>query len=175
MGFQRIPLPLDGACLIAPTVYRDPRGFFMESYSRRAFAEIGIPIEFVQDNHSRSVKGVVRGLHFQDARAPQAKLVRCTVGQIWDVIVDLRLGSPTFGRWTAVELSAENCLMLFVPAGFAHGFAALSDIAELQYKCDAYYTPQAERAIRWDDPDLAISWPVSHPLLSAKDAAAPSF
>ncbi len=174
MQFHIVPTRIEGVLIIEPRLFRDARGFFMESYNRRAFAELGIPQEFVQDNHSRSVKGVIRGLHYQDMRAPQTKLVRCTLGRVWDVVVDLRVGSPTFGQWEAVELSAENARMLLVPIGFAHGFAVLSEVAEVQYKCDGYYAPDAEGAIRWDDPDLAIPWPIEAPLLSQKDAAAPT-
>lgn len=141
----------------------------MESYNERAFRDVGVDVEFVQDNHSRSVLHVLRGLHFQDASAPMAKLVRCTRGKVLDVAVDLRLDQSTFGTWVAVELSEDNLKQLFIPVGFAHGVVSLSETSEVQYKCSAYYTPSAERTIRWDDPDLAIEWGVSQPLVSHKD------
>jgi dTDP-4-dehydrorhamnose 3,5-epimerase len=152
-------------------VYGDARGFFFESYHRQKFAALGITAEFVQDNHSRSTAGVVRGLHYQDRSAPMGKLVRCSLGAILDVAVDLRLGSPTFGRWTGVELSAENKRQLWVPVGFAHGFAVLSDVADVQYKCTGFYTPAAERVLAWDDPDLGVDWRVRQPVLSPRDLA----
>jgi len=169
MGIHITETQLAGVVIIEPEVFRDERGFFMESYNRRVFQAHGIPQEFVQDNHSRSAHKVLRGLHYQDMRAPQAKLVRCTVGRIWDVAVDLRVGSPTFGRWVGVELSAENARQLFIPVGFAHGFAVLSEFAEVQYKCDGYYTPAAEGVILWNDPDLSIAWPFDDPALSVRD------
>jgi dTDP-4-dehydrorhamnose 3,5-epimerase len=155
--------------------FRDDRGFFIESYHKRRYAEHGIEYEFVQDNHSRSRKGVLRGLHYQDATAPMGKLVRCSQGRIFDVAVDLRAGSPTAGRWFAVELSSENMRQLMIPAGFGHGFLALSAVADVQYKCTGYYDPAAEGSICWNDPDLAIEWPEPDPTLSARDRAAPSF
>ena len=161
--------------MIEPEVLRDQRGFFLESYHKRRFAELGIPDEFVQDNHSRSLLGVLRGIHYQDLSAPMAKLVRCTVGRILDVAVDLRAGSPTFGRWSAAELTAENQRQLLVPVGFGHAFLTLSDAAEVQYKCSGFYAPDAEGSIVWNDPDLAIAWPNAQPVVSAKDSAAPSF
>jgi len=130
--------------------------------------------EFVQDNHSRSAHGVLRGIHYQDMSAPMAKLVRCTLGRILDVAVDLRAGSPTFGRWWAAELSADNRRQLLVPVGFGHAFLTLSDIAEVQYKCSGYYTPAAEGAIAWNDPEVAIDWPIKDPTVSAKDRGAPT-
>ncbi|MFN4294416.1 MAG: dTDP-4-dehydrorhamnose 3,5-epimerase [Thermoflexales bacterium] len=162
---------LDGVLVIEPEVFRDARGFFLESYNKREFAAHGIAHEFVQDNHSRSLHKVLRGLHFQDMSAPQTKLVRCTVGRILDVAVDLRVGSPTFAQWVAVELSAENAKQLLVPVGFAHGFAVLSEVAEVQYKCDAYYAPAAEGVVMWNDPDIGIQWPFADPILSKRDAA----
>jgi dTDP-4-dehydrorhamnose 3,5-epimerase len=171
---RRIDTDLPGVCLIEPVVHGDHRGFFMESYHRARFAELGIDCEFVQDNHSRSRAGVLRGLHYQLGR-PQAKLVRATVGTVFDVVVDIRRGSPTFGRWVAAELSDGNRRMLFAPPGLAHGFLVLSDVAEFQYKCSDYYAPAEERGIRWDDPTLAIEWPLagSTPVLSDRDLAWP--
>jgi dTDP-4-dehydrorhamnose 3,5-epimerase len=155
--------------LIEPVVHRDERGFFLESYNKRDLAEQGIALDFVQDNHSASVKGVLRGIHFQDLRAPMAKLVRCSAGRILDVVVDLRAGSSSFGRWYGAELSADNARQLLVPVGFGHAFLTLSDIAEVQYKCSGYYTPSAEGVLRWDDDDLAITWPTKDPIVSARD------
>jgi dTDP-4-dehydrorhamnose 3,5-epimerase len=160
--------------VIEPDVFRDDRGFFFESYHKRRFAELGIEDEFVQDNHSRSMQGVLRGIHYQDMSAPMAKLVRCTLGRILDVAVDLRVGSPTFGRWSTAELSAQNMRQLLVPVGFGHAFLTLSAAAEVQYKCSGYYTPAAEGAIVWNDPDLAIDWPIKAPVVSAKDRGAPT-
>ena len=160
--------------MIEPDVFRDDRGFFFESYHKQRFAELGVTDEFVQDNHSRSMLGVLRGIHYQDMSAPMAKLVRCTLGRILDVAVDLRAGSPTFGRWSAAELSADNKRQLLVPVGFGHAFLTLSDVAEVQYKCSGFYTPGAEGAIVWNDPELAIDWPIKDPVVSAKDRAAPS-
>jgi len=155
---------------IEPKVFGDARGFFYESYNRRAFAAAtGIDVEFVQDNHSRSAKNVLRGLHYQ-LQQPQGKLVRVTLGTIWDVAVDLRRSSPHFGRWVAFELSAEAKSMAWIPAGFAHGFLVTSEAAEVQYKTTDYYAPTHERALLWSDPALGIAWPLKgEPLLSAKD------
>lgn len=175
MAIRAVPTALERVVVIETDYFRDERGFFIESYHRRKYAELGLDYEFVQDNHSRSARGVLRGLHYQDMSAPMAKLVRCTRGAILDVAVDLRVGSPTLGRWVGVELSDENMRQLLVPAGFAHGFLALTDGAEVQYKCSGYYAPAAEGAIRWNDPDIAVEWPVAQPILSAKDAAAQSF
>ena len=167
---------LDGVRVVAPDVFSDHRGFFYESYSKRRFAEHGIDLDFVQDNHSRSVRGVVRGLHYQGPAGGQWRLVRCSVGAILDVVVDLRIGSPTLGRWLGVELSSENRHQLLIPPAFAHGFVAMSEQAEVQYKCSGFHNPVAERALAWDDPDLAIDWPLpGDPIVSTKDAAAPSF
>jgi dTDP-4-dehydrorhamnose 3,5-epimerase len=162
------PTPLPGVVLVEPTVFSDPRGFFMETYHAPKFAEAG-----VQDNHSRSVKDTLRGLHYQIER-PQGKLVRVVAGEVFDVAVDIRRGSPTFGRWHGVNLSADNRLQLYVPPGFAHGFCVVSDTADVIYKCTDVYAPKGERTIRWDDPELAVAWPVARPLLSEKDAAAPT-
>lgn len=172
MAIRVYPTELEGVLIVEPDVFRDERGFFLETYHHRRYAEQGIDCEFVQDNHSRSARGVLRGLHFQDLSAPMAKLVRCSHGAILDVAVDLRLGSPTFGHHVAVELSDENARQLFVPVGFGHGFLTLSESAEVQYKCSGFYTPAAEGAVRWDDPELAIDWPVDDPLVSAKDRQA---
>ncbi|MFV2073876.1 MAG: dTDP-4-dehydrorhamnose 3,5-epimerase, partial [Thermoanaerobaculales bacterium] len=143
--------PLPGVKLLAPEVFTDERGFFMESYNRRRMADLGIEHDFVQDNHSQSVRGVLRGLHYQIGR-PQAKLVRATRGRVFDVVVDIRSGSPTFGRWAGAELSEANRLMLFAPEGFAHGFLVLSETAEFQYKCSDFYNAEMERGLPWNDP-----------------------
>jgi dTDP-4-dehydrorhamnose 3,5-epimerase len=159
--------------LIEPKVFGDARGYFYESWNARDFAAAGIDAGFVQDNHSRSGKGVLRGLHYQ-LRLPQGKLVRVIEGSVFDVVVDIRRASPNFGKWVGMELSAENRLMLWVPPGFAHGFLVLSESCEFLYKATDYYAPQFERAILWNDPALAITWPiVASPILSAKDASAP--
>ncbi|HMZ91382.1 MAG TPA: dTDP-4-dehydrorhamnose 3,5-epimerase [Pseudomonadales bacterium] len=166
-----IPTEIAEVVLIEPQRFGDARGFFMETWQRRHFAAAGLDLDFVQDNHSRSAQGVLRGLHYQ-LQQPQGKLVRVTLGEVYDVAVDIRRGSPTFGRWVGVLLSAEQPRMLWVPPGFAHGFYVLSDVAEFVYKCTDYYAPQHERSLRWDDPDLAIDWPLlpeQPPLLSAKD------
>ena len=156
--------------LLEPKVFGDARGFFYESYNRQTFAQAtGLDVEFVQDNHSRSSRNVLRGLHYQ-LRQPQGKLVRVTAGEIWDVAVDLRRGSGSFGRWTAAALSAESRRMLWVPAGFAHGFIVLSEHAEVQYKATDYYAPEHERTLLWNDPALAISWPLAgEPVMTDKD------
>jgi dTDP-4-dehydrorhamnose 3,5-epimerase len=164
--------PLPGVRLMAPEVHRDGRGFFMESYNRRRLAELGITDEFVQDNHSRSQHGVLRGLHYQ-IRRPQAKLVRATRGRVFDVVVDIRRGSPGFGCWAGFELSDENCHQLYAPAGFAHGFLVLSENAEFQYKCSEFYSAADERGLPWNDPGLKIAWPLegAEPLLSERDGS----
>lgn len=157
--------------LLRPKVFGDARGFFFESYNRKAFAGLGIDAEFVQDNHSRSARGVLRGLHYQ-IRQPQGKLVRVAVGEVFDVAVDLRRSSPHFGRVATMRLSAENHHMAWIPPGFAHGFLVLSETAEFLYKTTDYYAPEAERCLAWNDPELAIPWPLAgEPLLSAKDRA----
>lgn len=170
-----IETSLPGVKLIEPRVFGDERGFFLESWNSEAFAAAGIDAVFVQDNHSRSSRGVLRGLHYQ-IRQPQGKLVRVTCGAVFDVAVDMRRSSPQFGRWTGCMLTAENKHMLWVPAGFAHGFVVLSDTADFLYKCTTPYAPEYERSVAWNDPDLAIDWQLGDvtPLLSAKDAAAPS-
>jgi len=162
--------------ILEPKVFGDARGFFYESFNDKAFREVtGVDVPFVQDNHSRSVKGVLRGLHYQLPPAAQGKLVRCTVGEVYDVAVDIRKSSPTFGHWVGVHLSAENKRQLWIPEGFAHGFYAISEVTELQYKATAYYSPQHDRSICWNDPDIGIKWPNGEPLLSAKDAGARPF
>jgi dTDP-4-dehydrorhamnose 3,5-epimerase len=160
--------------VLEPVVYSDPRGFFFESYNKRALKEIaGIDREFVQDNHSRSIKNVLRGLHYQ-VEHTQGKLVRVTSGAVFDVAVDIRRSSPTFGRWVSVELSADNKRFAWIPEGFAHGFLVLSETADVQYKATDYYAPASERCIIWNDPALGIAWPKTHgPIVSAKDMAAP--
>ena len=171
------PTAIPGLVILEPRVFGDARGWFFESYSRRDLtAALGRPVDFVQDNHSRSARGVLRGLHYQRP-FPQGKLVRVGRGEVFDVAVDLRRGSPTFGRWVGERLSAENRRQVFVPEGFAHGFLTLSDEAELLYKATDYYHPETERCIRWDDPALAIAWPLGGepPLVSAKDAQGPQF
>jgi dTDP-4-dehydrorhamnose 3,5-epimerase len=161
---------LAGILLLEPKVFGDARGFFFESYNRKTFAQAtGLDVEFVQDNHSRSSRNVLRGLHYQ-LRQPQGKLVRVTAGEIWDVAVDLRRGSATFGRWTAVTLSAESRRMLWLPAGFAHGFLVVSERAEVQYKTTDYYAPEHEHTLLWNDPALAITWPLAgEPVMTDKD------
>ena len=156
--------------IIEPRVYRDARGFFVESYNRRAFHEAtGVHVEFVQDNHSRSSKGVLRGLHYQ-IRQPQGKLVRVTAGEIWDVAVDLRASSPTFGKWVASTLDASSARCIWIPAGFAHGFLVVSESAEVQYKTTDYYAPDQERTLLWNDPELRIPWPLhGEPVMTEKD------
>jgi dTDP-4-dehydrorhamnose 3,5-epimerase len=175
MPFQMRTTPIDGLLVIEPKVFADERGFFMESFKASDFAAFGITQNFVQDNHSKSRKGVIRGLHFQRAPYAQGKLVRVTRGRAWDVAVDLRKGSPTFGTWCAVELSADNHLLFWIPEGFAHGFLALEDDTELLYKCTAEYNPTSDGGVRWNDPDIGVAWPqigVS-PLISSKDAVLP--
>jgi dTDP-4-dehydrorhamnose 3,5-epimerase len=166
------PTEIPDVLLIEPDVHRDERGFFVESYQRDRFRKAGIECEFVQDNHARSVKGTLRGLHFQ-RRPGQAKLVRATQGRVWDVAVDIRPDSDTFGKWVARELSADNHLMLFVPIGFAHGYVVLSDVAEFQYKCSWLYVPDQEAGFRWNDPDVGVEWPIADPILSKRDQESP--
>ena len=167
--------PLDGLLVVEIDFFRDERGFFMESWHKRDFAEAGLPYEFVQDSHSRSTYSVLRGLHYQDMRAPIVKLVRCTVGRVFDVAVDLRVSSPTFGQWFGIELTAENKTQLLVPLGFAHGFLTLSDVCEIQYKQTEYYRPEAEGGVAWNDKDIAIDWPLRNPpILSRRDQNQPS-
>jgi dTDP-4-dehydrorhamnose 3,5-epimerase len=162
--------------LIEPRVFQDERGFFLETYQKRSFQEAGITVDFVQDNHSKSCRGTLRGLHYQ-LQQPQAKLVRVIFGEVFDVAVDIRKHSPTYGRWTGAYLSAQNKRMMWVPAGFAHGFYVTSPDAEVLYKASDYYAPQWERSIRWNDPTVGIQWPLQDeaPILSTKDAAAKLF
>lgn len=170
---QRIETSLPGVFVFEPRVFSDERGFFMETYSARRFAELGVETSFVQDNHSKSARGTLRGLHYQ-LQNPQAKLCRVIAGAVWDVAVDIRVGSPTFGQWVGVELSAENKRQIFVPRGFAHGFVVLSEEAEFLYKCDNFYTPGDEYGIAWNDPTANIAWPLENaPTLSGKDGIAP--
>ena len=169
---QFTPTAIPDLILIQPQVFGDSRGFFMETYQQRRFQEAGIQADFVQDNHSGSRRGILRGLHYQN-RQPQGKLVRALAGEIFDVAVDLRRGSPTFGRWEGAVLSAENRQMLWVPPGFAHGFYVLSEWAEVFYKATDFYAPQWERTLRWDDPAVGVQWPLlpdAQPELSAKDS-----
>ncbi|TYP00065.1 dTDP-4-dehydrorhamnose 3,5-epimerase [Geothermobacter ehrlichii] len=170
-----IPTEIPDVLLIEPQVFGDARGFFLESFNQRRWEDMtGQSVVFVQDNHSRSVRGVLRGLHYQLPPAEQGKLVRCVVGRIFDVAVDIRKNSPTFGRWVGRYLSADNFRQLWMPPGFAHGFLVLSERAEVLYKTTAYYAPEHDRAIRWDDPELAIDWPLdAAPKLSEKDRLAP--
>ena len=170
------PLAIPEVVLIEPQVFGDHRGFFMETWESRKFAEEGIEADFVQDNHSKSAQGILRGLHYQ-IQQPQGKLVRVTAGEVFDVAVDLRRSSPTFKQSIGLVLSAENKRLLWVPPGFAHGFYVTSDSAEFLYKCTDFYAPEYERCLRWDDPELGIEWPLVEgrpPVLSEKDAAAPA-
>jgi dTDP-4-dehydrorhamnose 3,5-epimerase len=162
--------PLAGVLCIAPRVHGDDRGIFLETYNRNRYREAGVDLEFVQDNHSRSRKGVLRGFHYQDMSAPMAKLVRCAAGAILDAVVDLRVGSPTFGKSFTMELTGENHLQLLVPVGFGHAFLTLSDWADVEYKCSGYYDPSAEVTIAWNDPEIAMAWPITNPIVSTKDA-----
>lgn len=177
---QTIATPLGGVLIIEPKVFGDARGFFFESFNARRFEDMtGVRTNFVQDNHSRSAKGVLRGLHYQ-IRQPQGKLVRVVDGEVFDVAVDLRKSSPTFGKWYGHRLSAENKLQLWIPAGFAHGFVVLSESADFLYKTTDYWAPEHERCIAWNDPDLAIDWPLDvlggmTPLISGKDAQGVAF
>jgi dTDP-4-dehydrorhamnose 3,5-epimerase len=167
-----LPTPLPGVILVEADVFGDERGFFLETYRTEEFAAAGIDAPFVQDNHSGSVRGVLRGLHYQEPFA-QGKLIRCVSGSVFDVAVDIRKGSPTFGKWFAAELSAENKLQMWVPAGFAHGFCVTSAWGEIVYKCTDVWRKENDRAIAWNDPEIGIEWPIADPILSAKDAAAP--
>ncbi len=167
-----IPGELEGTKILEPVVHRDQRGFFLETYHARKYAEVGLPT-FVQDNHSRSGFGTLRGLHAQRCH-PQGKLVRVIEGEIYDVAVDVRKGSPTFGRWMGVVLSAENFRQIYVPPGFLHGFCVVSEMAQVEYKCSDFYDPSDELAVIWNDPGLAITWPVARPILSEKDQSHPT-
>ena len=175
MAFEFHPFAeLPDVVLIRPTVFGDDRGWFMETFKESEFRSHGIPPNFPQDNHSRSnLRGVLRGLHYQTDPVAQGKLVRCIAGAIYDVAVDIRRGSPTYGRWVSAEITAENRRVLWIPPGFAHGFCTVSDVAEIVYKTTAEYSAAHDRAIRWNDPALGITWPTTAPALSRKDAAAP--
>jgi len=164
--------PLEGVLLVEPQVHGDARGYFLEAYHQERYAAAGIPGPFVQDNLSRSQRGVLRGLHFQNPHA-QAKLAFVLEGEVFDVAVDVRVGSPSYGKWFGTTLSAENKRQLFIPMGFAHGFCVLSEHALFAYKCGEFYAPASDRCLRWDDPEIGIEWPIESPSLSAKDAAAP--
>ncbi len=169
MKFEETALP--GVYLVKPAVFGDPRGFFLESWNREAFREAGFDLDFVQDNHSRSARGILRGMHYQ-TKHTQGKLVRVTAGEVFDAVVDVRRDSPTLGQWYGATLSAENHHMLWVPPGFAHGFCVTSDYADFQYKCTDIYHPASEVALAWDDPSVGIEWPLAPgevPQLSAKD------
>ncbi len=171
---RAVDTALSGVRLLEPAVHRDDRGFFLESFRADRLAALGIGATFVQDNHSRSVARTLRGLHWQ-WRRPQAKLIRVIEGAIFDVAVDIRRGSPTFGRWIGVNLSADDFRQLYVPVGFAHGFCVLSATAQIEYKCSDYYDPAGEAGLPWDDPALGIEWPVQDPILSSRDAHHPRF
>ncbi|AGC46352.1 dTDP-4-dehydrorhamnose 3,5-epimerase [Myxococcus stipitatus DSM 14675] len=167
-----LPLEIPELLLVEPKVFGDDRGFFMELFHAKRYADAGIAGPFIQDNYSRSSRGTLRGLHFQEPQG-QGKLVQVLAGRVYDVAVDVRRGSPTFGKWAAVELSAENRRQLWIPPGFAHGFCVTSETADFHYKCTTLYAPETERCIAWNDPDLGIPWPVSEPLMSPKDLRAP--
>jgi len=169
---RRLETQLDGVVLIEPEVHGDERGFLVETFRDDGWRELGVEVEFVQENHSRSGRGILRGLHFQ-TRPGQAKLVRCLRGLIWDVAVDLRRDSPTHRRWEGYELDDARHHQLFVPAGFGHGFCVLSDQADVAYKLSSYYDPTTEAGIAWDDPDVRVEWPISEPILSERDRTAP--
>ncbi|KAI9130485.1 dTDP-4-dehydrorhamnose 3,5-epimerase [Acaryochloris sp. CCMEE 5410] len=168
-----IETPLPGVLVIEPRVFSDQRGFFLETYHRQRYTASGIDEVFVQDNHSRSAHGTLRGLHFQ-LKSPQGKLVRVSAGEVFDVAVDIRRGSPYFGQWFGEYLSSENNKQMYVPPGFAHGFCVLSEMADFMYKCSDFYDPTDEQGVAWDDPALAIDWPIDQPILSQKDAALPN-
>ncbi len=164
---------LPNVAIVEPQVVCHERGWFMETYKKSKFSGQGIPQDFLQDNHSCSVKRVLRGLHFQKQPAAQAKLVRCVVGEVFDVTVDIRKGSPTYGKWVSAILSAENRRMIWIPEGFAHGLLTTTDVAEVEYEVTAEYSSAHDRTICWNDPDIGIEWPISNPILSKKDAEAP--
>ena len=174
MKTQVIKTPLADLVVVHIDYFKDARGFFIESWNKKDFAQAGLAQDFVQDSHSRSGYGVLRGLHYQDMRAPLGKLVRCSVGRILDVAVDLRVNSKTFGKWFSIELSSENQTQVYVPVGFAHGFAALSEICEVQYKQTDFYRPDCEGGIAWNDPDVGVQWPYQNPILSKRDETQPS-
>ncbi len=170
---ERLETGLEGLVLIEPQVFGDERGFFVETFSQEAWHELGVDVDFVQHNHSRSSLGTLRGLHFQTSPG-QAKLLRCPRGKIFDVAVDLRKGSPTYGQWEGYVLDDEKHRQLFVPVGFAHGFCVLSEVADVTYLVSSYYDPETEAGIRWNDPEVGVEWPVSEPLLSQRDVEAPT-
>lgn len=172
MAFRRLQTRLDGPVLIAPDVHGDGRGFLVETFTEAGLTEVGIEDHFVQDNHSRSGKHVLRGIHFKVGEG-MAKLVRCATGSILDVVVDLRAGSPTFGEWEAFELDDEQHRQVLVPVGFGHAIYVTSNTADVLYRCTGYYEPQLERGLAWDDPDIAIAWPTDDPILSDRDRSAP--
>lgn len=167
-----LEMPLAGLKLITPKVFSDERGFFFESYRQSDYAACGVDVSFVQDNVAFSKKGVLRALHYQESPG-QAKLVSCIQGRIWDVAVDIRPASPTFGKWIAVELDDQTHQQLFIPVGFAHGYCTLTDTARVSYKVSSPYNPKAEKSIRWNDPQIAISWPIQQPILSPRDQVSP--
>lgn len=167
------PTVLPGVLVIEPAVHRDARGFFLETYHAPRYKAAGIDVTFVQANQSRSTRGSLRGLHWQEGAHPQAKLIRVVVGEVFDVAVDVRPDSATFGRWVGVNVSADNFKQLYIPVGFAHGFCVLSDVAELEYQCSDIYDPASERGVMWNDPDLAIDWPITEPVLSERDQRHP--
>lgn len=168
------PTPLDGVLVVVIDYFEDDRGFFIETWNRKVFREAGLDASFVQANHSRSVGNVIRGIHFQDRTSPLGKLVRCTIGSIFDVAVDLRASSPTFGQWYGIELTGENKKQLWVPEGFGHGFGTTSPVAEVQYFQTGFYAPSSEGGIMWNDPDVGIEWPIENPILSDRDLGHPS-
>jgi dTDP-4-dehydrorhamnose 3,5-epimerase len=170
LKFEKTPLP--GVLIIEPDVYKDARGFFLETFHERKYAEAGVLGPFVQDNHSHSARGTLRGLHTQLKR-PQGKLIRVVEGEIYDVALDIRRGSPSFGRWIGVRISGEDFRQLWIPPGFAHGFCVMSEVAHVEYKCTELYDPSDELTLAWNDPSVAIAWPVAQPVLSKRDAAAP--
>lgn len=169
-----VQTPIEGVMLIKPKVWGDARGYFVETWQQERYAEAGMTLPFVQDNHSRSSYGILRGLHYQKTH-PQGKLVSVSLGKVYDVAVDIRKSSPTYGQWFGTELTAENQHQLWVAPGLAHGFVVTSDVAHFHYKCTEYYHPEDEAGIRWNDPTLNIHWPVTAPVLSAKDTVAPLF
>lgn len=173
MKVRTLPTRLDGPILIEPTVHADDRGFFFETWRRADYSELGIDADFVQDNHSRSTRGTVRALHFQ-ASPGQAKLVRVARGAAYDVVVDIRRSSPTFGQWESFDLDDRRHMQLFIPVGFAHGFCAVSDVVDFVYKVGSYYDPNSEQGIAWDDADLGIAWPAEEPIVSPRDRANPT-
>jgi dTDP-4-dehydrorhamnose 3,5-epimerase len=173
MTMRVVQTDLPGVVVVEPKVYGDERGFLVVSFNEREFAAAGLPAHFAQDNHSRSVSGVIRALHFQ-AGTPQGKLVTTITGEIFDVAVDVRVGSPTFGKWTAVTLRANQPRYVWIPPGFAHGFAVLSEFADVVYKCTTVFEPDGQLGIRWNDPDIGIAWPIADPILSAPDRSRPA-